>query len=131
MSREIEFRAWTDEGVCISPDYVGRDGLGHWKENSIPTSGPVEQYTGLKDRNGKKIFEGDILQSHGKDGRKGVVEFDCGVFGLNWDYGTKKKTMLGSWGARHNLRKLDDDMINHVEIVGNLHENSELMEAGE
>lgn len=63
MNREIKFRVWNGEEM-ISPDYITRDGTAHWKENSIPASSKeVMQYTGLKDRNGTGIYEGDVLKS--------------------------------------------------------------------
>jgi len=37
MSREIKFKVWNGEAM-ISPDYIDRDGIAHWKENSISES---------------------------------------------------------------------------------------------
>lgn len=59
--RTIKFRAWNGEQM-VSPDYIDRKGIAHWKENSIPTSSEkVMQFTGLLDKNGKEIYEGDII----------------------------------------------------------------------
>ena len=53
----------------VSPDYITRDGRGHWKANSIPQStDELMQYTGLLDKDGNKIFEGDKLETD-----KGVI----------------------------------------------------------
>lgn len=54
--------AFNDEGQKVSPDYVDRDGLGWWKENSIPTSGPVVWWIGLIDYKGIEVYEGDIVK---------------------------------------------------------------------
>ncbi len=81
--RELKFRVWNGEQM-ISPDYIDRAGVAHWKENSIPqASAEVEQYTGLKGRGAKavsraygtgkdpfsvpcdvEIYEGDIVDCH-------------------------------------------------------------------
>lgn len=67
----------------------------------------IMQFTGLKDKNGKKIYEGDILEN--EDGEKGRIEFYQG--GFIW----KKKEYfpLSRW-------------INKYEIIGNIYENPEL-----
>ena len=57
MTREIKFRAWSGEEM-VSTEYIDRNGLGFWNENSIPTySDKLMQYTGLKDSNGKDIYD--------------------------------------------------------------------------
>ena len=62
--REIKFRVWNGE-CMISPDYIDREGVAHWHENSIPESSKeLMQYTGLKDKKGNEIFEGDIIKHH-------------------------------------------------------------------
>jgi len=67
VNREIKFRAWDDkEGKMWNP-VVGHDGvlmtgtgLGTWV--TYPAyEDPLMQYTGLKDKNGKEIYEGDVV----------------------------------------------------------------------
>jgi|WetSurMetagenome_2_1015567.scaffolds.fasta_scaffold12557_9 uncharacterized phage protein (TIGR01671 family) len=85
----------------------------------------VGQYTGLKDKNDKEIYEGDII--HACDA-VGVVEFACGCFGINWDYNSPgRHRMFGVWGQRHNLRRMDDDIIYELEVIGNIYDNPELI----
>lgn len=60
--KTLKFRCWNGEQM-VSPDYITREGLGWWKENSIPTcSSAIMQSTGILDNNGKEIYEFDILQ---------------------------------------------------------------------
>lgn len=90
----------------------------------------VGQFTGLTDKNGKKIFEGDIAAvryTYGKICTIGDIQFDCGVFGVEWKVHKKSRSMVGSFGQRHNLRRLDDDIINRIEVIGNIHDNPELL----
>jgi len=60
MSDRLKFRVWNDMQKCYSPDdhYIDEDG-------QLNTSGKyiVEQCTGLKDKNGNLIYEGDIIQT--------------------------------------------------------------------
>ncbi|EHG2773895.1 hypothetical protein J4R14_002969 [Listeria monocytogenes] len=72
------------------------------------------QYTGLKDKNGKKIFEGDVgWDEHNEC--YGVVKFEEGKFLYVWE------------NIAEDLWEVADD----IEICGNIHENPELLEVAE
>lgn len=144
MNREILFRGkriGTKEWVVGSYIYAHKwnwdgsagylicDIYGTTKTQVIPET--VGQFTGLTDKNGKNIFEGDIVVTRYQNGgicSIGDVQFDCGVFGAEWTVHKKNKTMVGSWGQRHNLRTFDDDIINNIEVIGNIHDNPELLD---
>ncbi len=83
------------------------------------------------DWKGRKIFEGDIATTDYGNGEMGTdvgdIQFDCGVFGIEWCHAKKTKSMVGSWGNRHNLRTLEDDIIDRVKVIGNIHDNPELL----
>lgn len=109
---------YTDSGHFQEPNYLTRYEV-------IPET--VGQYTGLTDKNGTKIFEGDIVKTHSD--LYGVVvyensfddEFECDVCGWFW----KGKDESGS---AYNL-SLSDMWDGHT-VIGNLHDNPELMKGG-
>ena len=78
----------------------------------------VSQYTGLTDKNGKEIFEGDVVTGLFLYALpiNGCVGFREGAFGLHW--------MRGGWEEFTPFTSMC-----HVEfeIIGNIHDNPELM----
>ena len=88
----------------------------------------VGQYTGLKDKNGKRIFEGDIVAQNWYDydeprddsfGNVEFCEYDCSfsVMDVNKD----GFMPLGRCGSYHW----------EVEVIGNVHDNPELLKGAE
>ena len=77
----------------------------------------VGQYTGLTDKNGKKIFEGDIVEGAdftAEDGGHGVVSFVDGAFEVNGN------NVTGTFHENYYGREF--------EVIGNIHDNPELLE---
>lgn len=119
--REIKFRAWDKiEGKMWNP-IVGHDGvlmasnqLGGYV--SFPVNqDPLMQYTGLKDKNGKEIYEGDIVKPEYHD-MPCEVKFGRCWFYLDGDFDVKSDDLLGNYTD------------NNIEVIGNIVENPELLE---
>lgn len=76
----------------------------------------VGQYTGVIDKNGKKVFEGDVVEYDGSCGEIVFVE-RRGAFMSN------EKDMYGEW-----LSNLPQYGTGIVEIIGNIYDNKEILE---
>lgn len=96
--------------------------LGCRGENYLVNPKTVGQYTGLTDKNGTKIFEGDILSGHldelfpEDESRYPVVWHD---YGWHIKCGNKSFDTLEQWWVAKFL-----------EVIGNIHDNPELLERG-
>lgn len=66
MAREIKFRVWDGEGKMLTWEQVKHHGAG-WLLNQSQVKKPM-QYTGLKDRHGREIYEGDVIRSFDSNG---------------------------------------------------------------
>jgi uncharacterized phage protein (TIGR01671 family) len=137
MSREIEFRVKTEDGLHYVPSesfslalHDTGNLLQVWSNDGIIDELPVlslDQFTGLRDKKGNKIFEGDILIDplinpvHYENGNYsyGVVDFFNGIFRIG--YGHIDKTLYDEIGVAYKQV-----------VIGNLHQNPELLgEKGE
>lgn len=129
---EIKFRFWDKEFKSFTEPYfyfVNTDGslwfnLGASacsKDDLIDQSDKLEvmQYTGLKDRNGKEIYEGDIIDQK----YKWRVVFEDGAFwGTSTLGGTLWKKALVISILKHRITAKCP-----CEILGNIYENPELL----
>ncbi|EGU0433375.1 TPA: YopX family protein [Listeria monocytogenes] len=137
--RPIEFRAQNINGAWVFGNFnilkeklgnvtVGNVTAGSYISNSAGAPfaykvrpETVSQFTGLTDENGKKIFEGDIVE---------IIEIDA--FGnLDWNR-LKGKVMFseGAWLVTDSGSFAIPlwSEINEIEVIGNIHENPELLE---
>ena len=120
--REIKFRAWDSANARmlqlhnISSKFSDIENMGFLDL-------PILQYTGLKDKNGKEIYEGDIVNliPDGYVKELATVEWDydnaswvyCRISSLEIVHGSK---VYVKWKP--------------VEVIGNIYENTELLKGG-
>jgi len=138
MKREIKFRAWDSNFGIMIPNVVAYgndsiiitdvafneaygDNVDDRFETGVEQAGPehecitgdliVEQFTGLEDKNGKEIYEGDIIQTPRKD--LGVIVYVAPFFEV---------TVSESQSSMYSREWFKD-----VEVIGNIHEHYELI----
>ena len=90
----------------------------------------VEQFTGLKDRNGVKIYEGDVVASkyiHGEC-EKSVYKIIFDSFGLHGIVGFHAINIFDQRDDLHFYGGIPCSENYELEIIGNIHQNPELME---
>lgn len=148
--REILFRGKRlDIGMWVEGSLVARIGGGDLIDASVIEgkaalygidSNTVGEYTGLTDKNGKRIFEGDIIRMHDNPNDLAVIqfgEFSC----VDIEFEEKVDRVIG-W----HYKPLETDAIsklepfcwelqmnelwvkaNGMEVIGNIHDNPELL----
>ena len=118
--RKIKFRAWFKplKRMCIVKELTfQRNGnittITKHSGGTSPNSYELMQFTGLKDKNGKEIFEGDILK--GRKGLNPIVEYseERGMFIVNFQVG---------------YVNFNDELGEEWEVIGNIYENPELLD---
>ena len=132
--RDIKFRAWDNENEYMITSLQGvytalrnrmnitKQDDGYYNNGDLlkPNKGKytLMQYTGLHDKNGKEIYEGDIvLITRPCILEKGEVKFINGCFAIK-----SKDTLLMLYQCEINNFKL--------EIIGNIYDNPDLLEKG-
>jgi len=82
----------------------------------------IMQFTGLFDRNGTPIYEGDLLADTGSDGNGGEIVYTLKEVVFHEGAFQMKELLDKEWG----LEYMDD--ISHLEVLGNIYENPNLLE---
>lgn len=119
--RIFKFRIWSETDKC----FYFLDNIFNMPDPQY--EGDIEQFTGLLDRDGKEIYEGDVVQFtedqydalKGKE-RKAVIEWQSDVTGY-------KLAIVGEpYGyLTHHLGDTPA-----LEIIGNIHDNPDMLQSG-
>lgn len=122
--REIKFRAWLKEErkmVNVETLFIGINRLcfGNSKTEDLFFRDFEEvelmQYTGLKDKNGKEIYEGDIvILNDAEEENRCVVKYKYGSY------------ILVDGDLREDLSNVESHKF--LEVIGNIYENKSLLE---
>lgn len=154
MKRDIKFRAWNGRAKQMA-QYVTAIQMGDTQGTpssvNVIVNGHNEtwevehdkvellQYTGLKDKNGREIYEGDLFEHrfgytvfddppHAEMGTEyGVVTFDNGQFGVKIQ-GLGVYNLCGLLSQDGHLDNMPKDDLFVMKIAGNIHSNPELLE---
>jgi len=121
--REIKFRAWFPEGhwymdndeTRMLYNFQNTTACEMFLFNDEDEGIILMQYTGLKDKNGKEIYEGDVVkvpEGYGGDFHfnecNGIIKYDAPEFFID-------------------ARSLKDYIWDGVEVIGNIYENKDLL----
>ena len=121
IMRDILFRGQRFDGVCVEGYFFAKPILEKYfiiigEDQYMVKRETVGQYTGLTDKNVERIFEGDVLTLDGEDG----------FFVLEFQEDTARFIMSGD-----SIVVDFDNFWNYdVEVIGNIHDNPELLKEG-
>jgi uncharacterized phage protein (TIGR01671 family) len=124
--RDLKVRAWSK----VEQKMLHVSSLHYIGDSTVKEVGTVElccdsylndksgmilmQFTGLHDKNGNEIYEGDVLRN--KWGGTGIVVFDDGAFQSQWEGGEVNYQLSAS-----------DIEGRESEVIGNIYENADLL----
>lgn len=129
--RELKFRAWDNlkkewlkKKVYHFNPHFNAEGIGEFRLPQHPQGHTIQQYTGMKDRKGVEVYEGDIvvekiteeMAANGDSAIIGKVYFAAGTFMIDGD------------GPLYNhVHSLSPDVLEDFIVAGNMFQNPELL----
>ena len=128
--RELRFRAWHNNRMCYFDLFTTE-----WDSMSIKdviiNGEPIMQYTGLKDKDSKEIYEGDIV-SHEIENKVYPEDEYITIASVEWD--DEKASFIIHFRdyPEHHLSATGKAkwLSSFYEVIGNIYENPELLEGG-
>jgi len=135
MNRTIKFRSWNIEENIMHdlafPSWNGSHEV--WEDNKpqskvqyLSNNGPEEQgilmqYTGLKDKNGVEIYEGDIVEgSYFEPNPLTEIKYTGSIVFEDASFICKSEGLID--------RYIGDRLFKGLEVIGNVHQNKELLQ---
>lgn len=130
--REILFRGKENpSGKWVQGFLVGRCHIGDWVSCTPIHSKTAGQFTGLNDKNGVKIFEGDIVRGRHWTSYNNKSPEDFHLWRVDWNEKSGLIIFKDSPTSDATLSIHDFADFEEVEVIGNIHDNPELLEVGE
>lgn len=143
QQRQIKFRAWSNRDKCWCGAFsIHKTGLfsecinasvvngvpvadAHWQDLFTQDEIVLEQFTGLLDKNGKEIYEGDIVRFRYADNVEPTYQGTIAFVNRNGVYQCAAFLIAVPNGTPYDIPLAAD----WIEVIGNIHENPDLIES--
>ena len=116
---EIQFSFYGNTSVKVYPNEIQYGHIEDYEHDVLNGRFIVQQRTGVKDKNGREIYEGDIVL---------YLDF-CSRYN-DEEFVNKGVVERSDWGFAFSNREtteMDDMDLSEIEVIGNIHENPELL----